>query len=109
MPETPTSWQRAVGAIETDLRAWRACHPEATLSEIEAALDGRLDHARAALLGEVAADVPAQEEYCPRCGVPLVQRGHRERTLRTAGDAALSLTRSYLSCPACGAGVFPPR
>lgn len=109
MAETPSNWQRAVAAIETEVRAWRVLHPEASLTEIEVALDTRLAHARAALLGEVAVDVPVGEECCPSCGGPLVQRGDRERTLRTAGDAALTLTRPYLSCPACGAGVFPPR
>jgi len=79
------------------------------LTEIEAALDARLAPARAELLAEVAADVPEEEERCPDCGERLARRGDRTRTLRTQGDAPLELTRPYLRCPACGAGLFPPR
>ena len=109
MADDPTRWQTAVTAVETDVRAWRRAHPEATLTEIEAALDARLAPARAGLLAEVAGDVPEDEERCPDCGARLVRRGERTRTLRTQGDAPLEVTRPYLSCPACGAGLFPPR
>ena len=109
MADDPTRWRIAVTAVEVDLRAWRRAHPAATLTEIEQALDARLDAARAGLLAEVAADVPAAEERCPACGGRLVRRGERTRTLRTRGDAPLELTRAYLSCPACGAGLSPPR
>jgi YgiT-type zinc finger domain-containing protein len=91
------------------VRVWRRAHPDATLTEIERALDDRLHAARAALLAEVAADAPDEEARCPECGGRLARRGERTRTLRTAGDAALELTRPYLRCLVCGAGVFPPR
>ena len=109
MRDAPNHWQTAVTAVETEVRAWRAAHPRATLTEIEQALDARLDLARAALLAEVVSDVPAGGERCPACGGPLVGRGSRTRTLRTAGDAPLPLTRPYLSCPVCATGLFPPR
>lgn len=95
--------------LAADLHAWRLAHPTATLTEIEAALDARLDPMRAALLAEVAAVVPDDDPRCPTCGGPLGRRGTRTRTLRTRGDAPLALTRSYQWCPACAAGVFPPR
>ncbi len=109
MSDGSSRWQTAVAAIETDLRAWRDAHPAATLTEIERALDTRLAAARAILLAEVAAAAPDPAPRCPSCGGPLVQRGRRTRTLRAAGDAPLALTRAYLTCPACDAGVFPPR
>jgi ribosomal protein S27AE len=109
MIDPASRWQSAVASVETALRAWRADHPRATLTEIEQALDTRLDLARAALLAEVAGDVPQDEARCPECGGALVGRGVRTRTLRAVGDAPLALTRAYLRCPACGAGVFPPR
>lgn len=109
MADVPSQWQTAVTAVEAELRAWRANHPEATLTEIEQALDARLDLARAALLAEVAVDAPERLEPCPACGGALVRRGTRTRMVRTAGDAPLALTRAYLTCPACGAGVSPPR
>jgi len=108
MAEERSRWQAASAQIEADVRAWRATHPDATLTEIEQAVDGRLAQARADLLAEIATEHPEREERCRECGGPLVQRGQRTRTVRTTGDASLVLTRSYLSCPACGAGFFPP-
>jgi predicted RNA-binding Zn-ribbon protein involved in translation (DUF1610 family) len=109
MAEDPIRWHIADTAIAADLRVWRRAHPDASLTEIEHALDDRLAVARAGLLAEVVGDVPDDEERCPDCGERLVRRGKRTRTLRTAGDAPLELTRAYLSCPACGAGLSPPR
>lgn len=109
MAEDPIRHQLAETGLAADLRRWRRAHPDATLTEIEQALDGRLASARADLLAEVAVDIPEDEERCPGCGARLARRGDRTRTLRTQGDAPLELTRAYLSCPACGAGVFPPR
>ena len=116
MADDPIRRQLAETVIAAEVRAWRRAHPDATLTEIERALDERLDAARAGLLAEVAADVPADEERCPRCGERLVRRGTRTRTLRTRtrtlrtrGDAPLELTRAYLRCPACDAGLSPPR
>jgi len=109
MADDPIRRQLADTAIAAEVRVWRRAHPDATLTEIEQALDARLDAARAELLAEVAGDVPEEEARWPGCGERLVRRGVRTRTLRTAGDAPLELTRAYLSCPACGAGLFPPR
>ena len=95
-------------ALAAEVRAWRRAHPDATLTEIERELDARLAAARAGLLAEVAADAPEVDPRCPDCGTPMVRRGERTRTLRTAGDAALPLTRAYLTCPVCGTGLFPP-
>ncbi len=109
MADDPIRRQLAETALAAGLRRWRRAHPAATLTEIEQALDARLAPARAGLLAEVAGDVPEEEERCPGCGERLARRGHRTRTLRTQGDAPLELTRSYLSCPARGAGLSPPR
>ena|SRR5436190_16427638 len=109
MAEAPSRWQIVAARIERELREWRASHPDATLTAIEAALDGRLHPARASLLAAVATDTPEREEPCPHWGERLERRGTRTRTMRTTGDAAVRLTRTYLTCPACGAGLFPPR
>lgn len=109
MPDDPMHHQLADTALAADLRVWRRAHPDATLTEIERALDERLDAARAGLLAEVAGDITDEEERCPDCGERLVRRGTRTRTLRTRGDVPLELTRAYLRCPACGAGLSPPR
>lgn len=109
MANDPSRFRAALAVAEVELRAWRRAHPDATLTEIEQELDARLHAARAGLLAEVAGDIPDEAERCPECGERLARRGARTRTLRTSGDAPLELARPYLSCPACGAGVFPPR
>ena len=71
---------------------WRVAHPTARFSEIEAALDERLNQVRARVLGDLAlasaaADVAAEarEERprCERCGTVLQARGTSDRTLLT--------------------------
>ena len=109
MPGDPIHQQLADLALAADLRAWRRAHPDATLTEIERALDARLAPARADLLAQLAMDVPEDAERCSECGGRLTREGTRTRTLRTQGDAPLDLTRAYLRCPVCEAGLFPPR
>ena len=98
---------RGLADIETEFRAWRHAHPEATLTELEVALDSRLRAARAQLLSEVAGDLPPERLPCPDCGQPLRSSGMRSRTMLTHGAQPLNVTRPYLRCPACGAGLFP--
>src|SRR5688572_1047591 len=110
-------WAGDAESVWSGLTDWRAAHPRATLSEIEAALDERLDRLRARLLADLAlasaaADVreaSAEERpRCERCGVMLQSRGESERTLLTQGGAQVPLRRIYLACPQCGDGSFPP-
>ncbi len=53
---------------------------------------------------------PKEEQpHCPSCGHELEGRGERERGITVRGDQTVRLRRSYAVCPACGAGLFPPR
>ena len=110
-------WAGDAESVWTGMADWRAAHPKATFSEIEAALDERLDQVRARVLADLAlasaaADVAraAAEERprCDRCGGELQARGASERTLLTQGGADVRLRRSYAACPTCGDGTFPP-
>lgn len=117
-PLTEQTWHHLTEEIMTGMREWRALHPKATLREMETELDGRLAHVRARMLEDMAlasaaadwADTPTGlQPLCPDCGKPLQLRGSGTRTLQTHGGHALALERSYGVCPACGAGLFPPR
>jgi ribosomal protein S27AE len=110
-------WAGDAASVWSGMADWRAAHPRATLSEIEEALDERLNRLRARLLADLAlastaADVPAasgeERPRCERCGTVVQARGQSERGLVTQGGVDVRLTRSYATCPACGDGSFPP-
>ena len=109
-------WQALSETVSREMKAWRLQHPRATLSEMESALDERLDKQRACMLEDMAlasdvADlrlIPLDERpTCPHCGVPLGSRGKEKRCLQTEGDQEITLKRSYGVCPTCGVGFFP--
>jgi hypothetical protein len=111
-------WQRRTAEIMSGMHEWRLQHPKATLREMEHELDTRWARVRAQMLEDmalasIAADwtaTPAsQQPSCPNCGQPLQPRGTDQRTLQTHGGQDIILERQYGSCPACNAGLFPPR
>ena len=111
-------WQELTQEITHEMREWREQHPKATLREIETELDTRLSRMRVRMLEDLAltssaadwTQTPAPEQpLCPDCQHHLDDRGAKTRLLQTHGGHQLHLTRSYALCPACGAGLFPPR
>jgi RNase P subunit RPR2 len=111
-------WEAASKELLTEMKAWRREHLHASWAEMEAELDRRLRKLRGEMLEDMAhasplADVRvlAQEErpVCPHCGERMGPRGQATRTLKTEGDHAIALTRSYVVCPHCRTGFFPPR
>ncbi len=87
-------------------------HPEATFTEIERALDGRLSEVRARLLEELVKEREVGSrgsvERCRKCGSKLRDAGKRKRRLTTTGEQSVTLERRYLTCPVCKTGLFPP-
>ena len=111
-------WRTLAEEALTGMADWRTQHPRATLREIEAAVDERLSLLRARMLQDVAQasesahGSQAAEEVrpcCASCGTPLQPRGRHQRQLQTSGGRQITLSRSYGTCPICGAGLFPPR
>lgn len=96
----------AVAALAT----WQAAHPDATLAEIEHAVDRHLSAYRAALITTAAAArAPDTRPVCPGCGTGLQRVGRRSRHLATAQGGDLVFHEPVWRCPACGAGLSPPR
>ena len=117
-PINQTLWQQLTQDVMTEMQAWRGQHPQASLREMERELDARLSRMRARMLEDMALSSPAadwsntplgQHPTCRDCGQPLQVRGADTRTLQTHGDQDLTFERRYGTCPACGAGFFPPR
>ena len=117
-PINEQTWHRLTEEMMTGMREWRIQHPKATLREMEDERDARWVRVRARMredmaLASVAAqwdDTPnGQAPVCPDCGQPVQLRGTNTRTLQTHGGQTLTLERCYGNCPACRAGLFPPR
>src|SRR5512142_3002760 len=111
-------WQREADEVSTGMPEGRSQHPRATFQEIERALDEKLARVRARMLQDLALasqaarvseEEPSERPKCPKCGGPLEARGEQTRTLLTNYNQPIELTRSYAYCPACQAGLFPPR
>jgi ribosomal protein S27AE len=116
--EPEPQWRALAEEAFLGLRRWREEHPTATWAEIEAALDERLaalrghmleDTARASAAADFRGAPAADRPRCPDCGAALVAAGQERRRLTAAHARPIALERTYGRCPACGAGVFPPR
>jgi hypothetical protein len=102
--------------IVSGMREWHVQHPDASITEIEQALDQRWYRLRARMLHDLAFEresatwhAPAAERpTCPDCGRTLIRRGRQPRQLKTHGNHTLTLTRTYGYCPSCKKGYFPP-
>lgn len=106
-------WEGGAQAVFLGLREWRALHPKATLQEIEAELDRRWATLRGQMLTDLAlassaAGVTAGTPKCPHCGGVLRGEGARERTLRTTGQAPVTLRRDYATGTRSGYRLSPP-
>ena len=111
-------WDAAMTEMASGMKEWRLAHPRATMLEIEEETARRLAKLQAQMMQDMAmasaaADVVAAKAEgeaiprCPQCGEVMQARGKRRR-LTGAHNQLVELERSYLECPACGAGIFPP-
>lgn len=92
---------------------WRATHPKATLAEIEQAVDEQLNRLRARMIEQAAQASAVESEasqgwVCEQCGQPLQARGRAKRRWHTHGGQEVEVERTYVTCPQCGGGFFPP-
>lgn len=108
-------WQVASERVLSGMRDWEAAHPAATFAEMEAAVEAQLARLRVQLLEDLAVARAARERQaperpaCPECGARLQWRGQHSRDVLVRGPGTVTLRRGYAVCPACGAGLFPPR
>jgi hypothetical protein len=97
-------------AVQERLVRWRETHPRAPLREIEEETDRQLAALRSQLVSRLAhLGQDDTRPDCPTCGEAMQRVGRRARTVITAQNEALTLQGPGYRCPACGAGLFPPR
>src|SRR6266849_2702230 len=114
-PETAHPTADALSnAILSGMHEWRLQHPDASLTEIEQALDQRWYRLRARMLEDLALEreaanwqAPATDRpQCSDCGRTLIRRGRQPRLLETHGNHTLTRARSYGDGPTCKKGHF---
>lgn len=103
--ETLSPYEQAQRALD----AWHATHADATLYDMEKAVEQQIQRLRTTLLasqtdGRYVEERPA----CPHCGTTMVHRTRRRKRVVMQGDEILDLDRSYVVCPSCSEGLFPP-
>ena len=63
---------------------------------------------QAAQASAAASQDGSLEVVCEQCGQPLQARGRAKRRWQTHGEQQVEVERTYVSCPQCGSGFFPP-
>lgn len=107
-------WQKVLDEILSGLAEWRHQHPKATFRDIEQETMRRIASLQVRLMSDLAQASAAASwmaetaPVCPECGVSTQSEGARTRHLQGPGGADIPLQRSYVVCPACGTGFFPP-
>ena len=93
------------------MRQWREANPQATLTEIEEAVETELAQLRQQLVEEMVREEaagPQREPDCPQCGEKMVKNGQRRRKLKGKEGQTIHLERQQWRCLSCGATLFPP-
>lgn len=112
--ELQEQWQAASEKVSTAVAQWRVAHPHATLAEIEQAVDEQMNRLRAQIIEQAAqaSDAAGSPDssggVCEQCGQALQARGRARRRWQTHGGQQIELERTYVTCPRCGGGFFPP-
>jgi tRNA(Ile2) C34 agmatinyltransferase TiaS len=118
MSEQHEKWGDLQAKINAAIAEWRREHPEATLTEIEEAVDSRMAEVRTQMVEDLAHEGRtwelkrlAKEERprCPRCGQPAAANGKGRRKLRTYHGQVIELERDQAYCQHCEVTFFPSR
>lgn len=106
MPDEPSS---PYAQAQRELAAWQATHPTATFYDMEKAVEVQIERLRTALLAAQTEGVYVEERpACPHCGTTMARRTTRRKRVVVKGDETVDLDRTYVVCPSCGEGLFPP-
>lgn len=111
MDEKHTPATEVEDEISQKLCQWQQDNPEATLTDIEEAVDTELAKLRGQLVETMA---QAKEETgegvssCPQCGQKMVKNGRKKRKLQTKEGETIQLERQQWRCLSCGTMLFPP-
>jgi RNase P subunit RPR2 len=113
MNEEKTTQPNQLQETEEKIKQWRQANPDATLTEIELAIDEELRKVRQLLVEKTAQELNKETDenkpvHCPQCDRPMMRNGKKRRRLRTKGGEKIELEREQMRCHQCGMTLFPP-
>ena len=97
--------------VAEKMRQWRQANPQATLTEIEEAVEAALAQLRRQLVEEMVKEETAEldgKPACPHCGEGMVKNGQRQRILKSKEGQTIHLEMQQWRSLSCGATLFPP-
>lgn len=100
-----------IAEVFAKIQEWERENPEATLTEIEEAVDAELAELRKALIERVAnkgKEGAPEKVSCPRCGQGMMKNGQKKRELKSKGGEKITIEREQMRCHQCGMTFFPP-
>lgn len=103
--------QQQANDLTRKMSQWQAANPQATLTEIEEAVEVELAILRKQLVETMVDEKEAAQQAvpnCPHCGAAMVKNGRRKRKLSAKEGQTLEMNRQQWRCPRCGATLFPP-
>jgi len=111
MNEKQDPQEEHVDELTGKMSRWRRANPQATLTEIEEAVEAELAQLRKQLVEEMVQEGSAgiqEVPDCPRCGQKMVKNGRRRRKLKSKEGQTIQLDRQQWRCLSCGTTLFPP-
>jgi len=106
------AFMNRAGELWDELNTWYEQYPEATFKDMEL----HLRRLRRSLMGQTIPLMVAQGDLgatpdppsCEKCSVQMEFKGYLGKNVDGL-EGEGRLPRAYYVCPACGAGLFPPR
>lgn len=111
MDEKQTPNEGQSDELARKMNQWQQANPNATLTEMEEAVESELAKVRKRLVEEMVRKKEAATQEmpdCPQCGERMVKNGRRKRKMKGKEGQTIELDRQQWRCLSCGATLFPP-
>lgn len=103
--------ENEIAEVMAKIEQWERENPEATLTEIEEAVDAELAGLRKTLIERASNREKGgtlEKVKCPQCGQGMMKNGQKKRELKSKGGEKITIEREQVRCHHCGMTLFPP-
>ena len=111
MDEKQSPRQEQPNELTRKMSQWQQTNPQATLTDMEEAVEAELAKLRRKLVEEMIQEKEAAIQEvpdCPQCGQEMVKNGQRQRSLQSKEGETVQLKRQQWRCLSCETTLFPP-